>query len=355
MKEHPPPDLGALTPLFLTIHLLGGHIGLPILVATFLFSKTAKRHPTVINFCVIWILYSIIYCLLLYGGRELQEDPSYALCLTQAAMNYGAPPMAVVAGFAVVIQVIPLCICRIGRSLKTNLCTQIWSTFVEPWKEARLANIPRWFKLLAIIVPPYLVFAAFTITAGYYGLRNPHWVRVKNGLYCGLMGGEFEMLAVPIFCGAFVALIIGFEVATIIRYFRGRCLIKKVFPLVGPKQPSLSPWCRAAFFLVYAAMTLGVCIMDLKQNTTAFGYMIQAALPLAAFLIFGLQKDVILTWFFWNRKSGRVPEGPTIAVSGSPGRVNRTRSLMSNTTIDSTTPITTHSCSSLSHPGGSIV
>ena len=64
VAEPPPPNLRALTPVFLTIQLAGGHIGLPILIATFLFSKTAKRHPTVVNFCVIWILYSIIYCLL---------------------------------------------------------------------------------------------------------------------------------------------------------------------------------------------------------------------------------------------------------------------------------------------------
>ncbi len=30
--------------------------------------------------------------------------------------------------------------------------------------------------------------------------------------------------------------------------------------------------------------------MDLKQDPSTFGYMIQAALPLAAFLVFGLQK-----------------------------------------------------------------
>lgn len=60
----PPPDLRNLTSVFFAIHLAGGHIGLPILVATFLLSKTANRHPTVVNFCIIWILYSIIYSLL---------------------------------------------------------------------------------------------------------------------------------------------------------------------------------------------------------------------------------------------------------------------------------------------------
>ena len=60
----PPPNLRNQTSVFFTIHLAGGHIGLPVLVATFLLSKTANRHPTVVNFCIVWILYSIIYCLL---------------------------------------------------------------------------------------------------------------------------------------------------------------------------------------------------------------------------------------------------------------------------------------------------
>ncbi|KAI8990446.1 hypothetical protein BD414DRAFT_535755 [Trametes punicea] len=330
MRALPPPDLKSLTPVFLTIHLAGGHIGLPILVATFLFSKTAKRHPTIINFCVIWILYSIIYCLLLYGGRQLQESPPHALCLAQAAMNYGAPPMAVVAGLAVVLQ--------------------IWSTFVEPWKGARLADIPQWVKMLAIILPPYLVFVGFSVAAGYYGLKNTQWVTVKNGLYCGLIHGGFEMLAVPIFCGSFIVIIIGFEVATFIRYMQGRYLIKNVCPLLEPKKPSLSPWCRAGLFLVYATLTLSVCIMDLMQDMNAFGCMIQAALPLAAFLIFGLQKDVMLVWMFWSPKSRWTPERPTTRVVETQ-HVTRTASFVSSTTIDSTTPIATGPSSSLPLPG----
>ena len=64
VAEPTPPDLGGLSSVFFAIHLAGGHIGLPILVATFVFSKTAKRPLTVINFCIIWIFYSIIYCIL---------------------------------------------------------------------------------------------------------------------------------------------------------------------------------------------------------------------------------------------------------------------------------------------------
>ncbi|TFK94370.1 hypothetical protein K466DRAFT_353312 [Polyporus arcularius HHB13444] len=324
LNEPPPPDLKSLSSVFFALHLAGGHIGLPLLVATFCISKTTKRHLTVINFCIVWILYSIIYCLLIYGGDL--ENPPYGLCLTQAAMNYAAPPMAVVAGLEVVLQ--------------------IWSTFVEPWKEARLANIPQWLKMVAIIVPPYLTFIAFAIPAAYVGHQSPHWVQVKNGLYCGLMYGPFEMYAVPIFCGIFLLLIIGFELATIVRIIRGRQIIKRDFPLAKAKRPSLSPWCRAALFLIYATLALGACIMDLKQDPSTFGYMIQAALPLAAFLVFGLQKDVALTWFYRNRKPRWDPDDE-IRASVDSQRVVRSLSIFSASTIGSTTPIATHPSSSL--------
>ncbi|KAI0756825.1 hypothetical protein C8Q80DRAFT_1091399 [Daedaleopsis nitida] len=316
----PPPDMRGLDSVFFAIHILGGHIGLPILVATFLFSKTAKRHPTVINFCVTWILYSIIYCLLIYGGGNLLDDPPYELCLAQAAMNYAAPPMAVIAGLEVVIQ--------------------IWSTFWEPWKEAQLARIPGWLKMVAIISPPYLTFIAFAISGAYVGHQNPHWVQVKTGLYCGLMYGRFQMFAVPIFCSIFLVLIIMLEVATALRYYRGRQIIKKEFPLADAKKPSLSPLCRAALFLVYASLTLGVCIMDLQQNQSVFAYMVQAALPLAAFLIFGLQKDVALAWFYWNRKPRWDPEEKVRTSSESRG--SRTLSIVSGMTIEFTTAIATY-------------
>ncbi|KAI0801086.1 hypothetical protein C8Q74DRAFT_1364735 [Fomes fomentarius] len=325
MQDNLPPDLRNLTSVFFAIHLLGGHIGLPILVATFLFSKTAKRHPTVVNFCVIWILYSIIYCLLIYGGGNLLDNPPFELCLAQAAMHYAAPPMAVVAALEVVLQ--------------------IWSTFLEPWKEARLASIPHWLKMVAIIAPPYVTFLVFTLSAVLVGNRNPQWVQVKTGLYCGLTRGPFMMFAVPIFCSIFLALIIIVEIACIIKYFRGRQIIKRDFPLVDSKRPSLSPWCRAALFLLYAALTLGACIVDLQQGPNVLFYMVQAALPLAAFFIFGLQKDVVMAWFYQNRKPRWDPED-SIRSSTSECRASRTLSIVSDMSTQSTAPIT-HSSTSI--------
>lgn len=58
------PDLSAYIPPYFALHIVGGHIGLPILVLTFIISKRAKRSITVINFCITWILFSVSYCLL---------------------------------------------------------------------------------------------------------------------------------------------------------------------------------------------------------------------------------------------------------------------------------------------------
>lgn len=49
--------------LFLAFQLVN-QIFLPILVATFILAKSVKRHPTVINVCVTWIISGIVSSLL---------------------------------------------------------------------------------------------------------------------------------------------------------------------------------------------------------------------------------------------------------------------------------------------------
>ena len=58
-----PPDLQHLTSVYLALLISGGQVGLPIVVLTVTICKKVTWHPTIINFCFAWILYSIIYCL----------------------------------------------------------------------------------------------------------------------------------------------------------------------------------------------------------------------------------------------------------------------------------------------------
>lgn len=53
-----------ISSLYLACLIGGGQVGLPILIATFLFAKKVYRHPTLINFCITWVIYSVSYSML---------------------------------------------------------------------------------------------------------------------------------------------------------------------------------------------------------------------------------------------------------------------------------------------------
>ena len=64
-------NLQGLTPLWLFLHIAGGQIGLPLAVFTnILLSRSTGKNLTLINFCVTWIIYSVVYCLLC-GVRKI--------------------------------------------------------------------------------------------------------------------------------------------------------------------------------------------------------------------------------------------------------------------------------------------
>jgi len=181
----------SITRAVLALHLAGGHIGLPILVLIMLFSKRIRRPPSVINFCISWIIFSISYCLTIYDGSSVRGTPPFALCLTQAAMIHGAPPMAVIAALALVFQV--------------------WHTFRSPWHPSTfpfVERLPNYVRVAAVVLPPYLVFLGFAIWTVYLGLKYPEIVIPSpSGLYCTVAVHSVG-IAVPIFCAAVVGIIL---------------------------------------------------------------------------------------------------------------------------------------------------
>ncbi|KZS88489.1 hypothetical protein SISNIDRAFT_470109 [Sistotremastrum niveocremeum HHB9708] len=81
--------------VFIILQILGGQIGLPILLGTFLLSKRTSRTAVLDSFCLTWIISSISYSLLLYVRRATAEvfdiePPSDAFCLFQAALVEGS-------------------------------------------------------------------------------------------------------------------------------------------------------------------------------------------------------------------------------------------------------------------------
>lgn len=57
------PDMQYLIPYYLTLHIIGGHVGLPLVVIVLLLSSRVRRPPAVMNMLITWIIYSISYSL----------------------------------------------------------------------------------------------------------------------------------------------------------------------------------------------------------------------------------------------------------------------------------------------------
>lgn len=107
----PKIDLGthkdATLDVYFIFLILGGHIGLPLSLATMYMTKDInRRHPTLINLLCTWILYAtaglilFVYSLLhltlfnysfsrLYSGEQRAESPKFGVCLVQASLIYG--------------------------------------------------------------------------------------------------------------------------------------------------------------------------------------------------------------------------------------------------------------------------
>ncbi|KAF9454108.1 hypothetical protein P691DRAFT_847985 [Macrolepiota fuliginosa MF-IS2] len=269
------PNFTHLAPAYLTLLIVGGQTGLPIIIATLLISKKVTRHPTLINFFCTWVIYSVTYCIFLYSGQGDQQPPS-TLCQIQSAAIHGAAPMCVVATLTLVIQA----------------STEYLNTFREPPAQQMTSPRSRWPKTLRLrimLAMPYVIFAAFVLLTAFLqrqkGVDTGGW----NGLYCTLRGSTIIRYAVPAFCTAILAAIVGFEVAIAIRYFRMQRTISDSFPLAETKK-SRAMVIRVLAFSLYTLVTLSAGVLFLSGSTLAWPYMVQAALPLSAFVVFGAQK-----------------------------------------------------------------
>ncbi|KAJ3560272.1 hypothetical protein NP233_g10948 [Leucocoprinus birnbaumii] len=150
-----------------------------------------------------------------------------------------------------------------------------------------------------MLAMPYIVFAIFiAITAPLQRGENVQ-VGAWNGLYCTTQGAPIIEYAVPGFCTAVLVIIVGFEVAIAIRYFRMQRTISDNFPLADTKK-SPAMVLRVLAFSIYTLITLSVGVLFLSRIPWAWPYMVQAGLPLFAFLVFGTQKDIFLAWRFWK-------------------------------------------------------
>ncbi|KIM47755.1 hypothetical protein M413DRAFT_22362 [Hebeloma cylindrosporum] len=260
-------DLSYLRPTFLALHLSGGLIGLPLLIITLLFANDTSSQPELVNFCLAWVLNSISYSLSVF--KATLDDPHSPLCFAQAAMVQGAPPMTALATFLVVFK--------------------IWRTFKNPGQMSGPNHCSESTTQFITISLPYVAFVVFVLISVVLQIKIPQSLTTANGLYCTTSGTPFRRWSVPILSIIMLALMIGFEVAIAIRYYLARRRIVTSFPLAR-RRTSLGLVIRISLFNVYLFVALGASVVFLTGKLQPWPYMIQAALPLMAFLLFASQK-----------------------------------------------------------------
>ncbi|KAF9486294.1 hypothetical protein BDN70DRAFT_926559 [Pholiota conissans] len=290
-----PQNLSWLRPSFLGLHIAGGFVGLPILIITLLFSDDIPRQPDLINFCITWVIYSFSYTILGLSGKT--AHPPHTLCFIQAAILQGTTPMVAIATFLLVFKT--------------------WRTFRDPFSPS--ARCILCFTLSV----PYLVFILLLLISVGNQLAAPSTLNANNGLYCTTSGVPFRRYMIPIFSIILAALMIAFEIAIAVRYYRSRKRIITNFPL-ALRSTSLSLIIRLGLFNVYLFVTIGASSTFIAGRARAWAYMVQAALPLVAFILFATQRNILLTWCFWlkrkylpNRCEDNIPESRSIRPSES--------------------------------------
>ncbi|KLO13771.1 hypothetical protein SCHPADRAFT_345682 [Schizopora paradoxa] len=255
--------------VYYVLPILGGHVGIPIALATIFFAANqSKRHPTFISFLISWSVFATSDLVLLYSGEEIRtptNPPPHTLCLAQACMIYARFVLVALTSLALAFTL---------------------------WLEMRLIRKGRDSTLLSVslIWTPWISFLIVIIVSAVYGSLNPSALSTEGVFYC-----NFNTVFLSYFssCVALACLIA-------ILYFEGsilRVMWKSSRQFRQDKRPAFNLSMRVVVFTVYSFVTL-VIILILTFTTKVEGLNVFiASLPLAAFLIFGTQRENLCVWF----------------------------------------------------------
>ncbi|KZT34759.1 hypothetical protein SISSUDRAFT_245261 [Sistotremastrum suecicum HHB10207 ss-3] len=125
--------------LYIIIQILGGQIGLPLLLLTFIFSRSVRRDIVVGNFCLTWMISSVSFSLVMYSTLLGERAVSSGLCLLQSVLIEACQAMTAVSTF--------------------SLAFNLWMVMQRPRLTAQL----KWQMLLCL--PSYIVFFTIVVIA----------------------------------------------------------------------------------------------------------------------------------------------------------------------------------------------
>ncbi|KAF5385707.1 hypothetical protein D9757_005505 [Collybiopsis confluens] len=275
------PEMGKQAIPFLDVwigfNFASGLVLLPILVLTFLLSnRVIKRHPSLINVCMTWILSGFFSLLLFFGGRSKPRDPepSKALCIAQTSLLYGILPMWSVAVFILMYFILGV-VNADGRSLRVGRG-----------------------KMLMMLGAPYFAQFCFSVATLIVSLKNPSKVtREDKALYCAL---QFHPLSNAMYIFTFIVClgIIMLEIQLGLLLYRNWRGLRRA----GQSTPfDVQLVVRVIVFGGFVFLGMFVDIISMFSQRSVVPDMYAATAGTVVFLVFGSQADVLRAWCFWKR------------------------------------------------------
>ncbi|KAK0221624.1 hypothetical protein IW262DRAFT_1375273 [Armillaria fumosa] len=284
MEASTSSDMGPVSSLLLNIwiypNLISNTILLPLLVATFLFSTRATRHPTLINLCMTWI-FSGIFSLLLFYTRKYElksPEPPKVLCIVQASLISGITPMWSVAVLVFVYHMV--------------------ATTIEGWAFPGGSTV----RMVVMLSAPYVALCSFSIAALAISVSRPTLVTLHHRkLYCSLNHLPLYT-AMGWFTFAACVAIIAFETYLAVFMYRNYRGMRQARHSTGLHLALLL---RVLIFGLYILFGIAASFVFMYTQHTFIGDMYLATMGTIVFLVFGSQADVLRVWCFWRRNELR--------------------------------------------------
>jgi hypothetical protein len=286
-----------LVKVFISFHLFG-LFGTLIILVTVLCSRSIQRHATWFSFAISWIISTVSYSLLFWGGSLAKKKPPYTLCLIQGIMIYAAPPLTA------------------GTTLA--LVTQIWFLVrsVVTATKSTTGRIPP-IILTALLIIPYLLYITFLVSTLVIGWQNPQIVRrAGSGMYCSFsnrMPGRISTLL--------VALIL--IPAAVLEILVCRA-IRRQWSVFKQQPDALSTTLRvvAFTFVGILAIVLSIVFFFIIHHGADLNIII-SIVPVTAVLMFGTQADLLRVWMFWKKRPMPLVPTEKVVELGTPNPPNK--------------------------------
>jgi len=268
-------DSPALIKVFISFQLFG-LFGTILMLVTALCPRSKPRQSTWYSFTISWIISTVSYTLLFWGGALTGPEPPYTLCLIQGILVYSAPPMTAATTLALVIQIWIL----------------VRSVVAAP--SSKVGRVNPMF-LAALLVFPYVLYVSILVGTFVVGWQNQRTVRrVGTGMYCNfsdvIIGRATTFIMIVIMVPAVV-----FEVLVCRALHKQWILLKR-------QSDALSAVLRVASFTFMGLLGIALSILFffMIHHGSDLNIVI-SIMPIAVVLIFGTQGDLLRVWMFWKK------------------------------------------------------